>query len=104
MHDGAAPDASPRSQQQPMQIRVDESKMTTTYANTIRTTTTHDEVVLDFGLNMPTQQPGDQPPVALFSVGARVVLNWAGAKRFAASLARAVQGYEQEHGEIPLNA
>ena len=36
-----------------VQLRIDESRMSTTYANTIRTATTPDEVVLDFGLNMP---------------------------------------------------
>ena len=36
-----------------VQLRIDESKMNTTYANTIRTSTTQDEVVLDFGMNLP---------------------------------------------------
>jgi len=88
--------------QSQMQIKIDESKMATTYANTIRTTTTMDEVVLDFGLNMPMQQQADQPPTALFSVGARVVLNWPGAKRLAASLTSVVQSHEEQNGEIPL--
>ena len=49
-------------QQQQVQLRIDESKMATTYSNTIRTSTTHDEIVLDFGMNIPMQMP-DQPPM-----------------------------------------
>ena len=71
-------------QQQQVQLRIDESKMHTTYANTIRTSSTMDEVILDLGLNIPMQMP-NQPPSMTFSVGSRVVMNWAGAKRLAMS-------------------
>jgi hypothetical protein len=89
----------PRQQQ--VQLRIDESKMETTYANTIRTSTTPDEVVLDFGVNlpMPTQ---DQTPVIQFSVGSRVVMNWRGAKRLAISLGQVIRQYEERNGEINL--
>jgi hypothetical protein len=84
-----------------VQLRIDESKMGTTYANTIRTSTTQDEVVLDFGMNLPV--PGaDNQPVLVFSVGSRVVLNWAGAKRLAISLGQVVRQYEERAGEINL--
>ncbi|MEO1129816.1 MAG: DUF3467 domain-containing protein [Planctomycetota bacterium] len=86
---------------QQMQLRIDESKMHTSYANTIRTSTTADELILDFGLNMPMQGPQQQVHM-LFSVGSRVVMNWAGAKRLAASLQQAVGAYEQRFGEIDL--
>lgn len=89
-------------QQQQVQLRIDESKMQTTYANTIRTSTTGDEVVLDFGMNlpMPTQ---DNQPALLFSVGSRVVMNWRGAKRLAISLGQVIRQYEERNGEIQLN-
>ena len=94
-------------QNRPVQIRVDESHMHTAYANTIRTSTTPDEVVLDFGLNLPMQQnqqaAADAPMQMVFSVGARVVLNWAGAKRLAQTLGNAVKAYEDSRGEIPMN-
>lgn len=89
-------------QQRQVQIRIDESRMNTSYANTIRTTTTMDEVVLDFGLNLPTQGPNNQPAM-VFAVGSRVVLNWAGAKRLAGSLSQLIQNYEKARGEIDLN-
>ena len=88
-------------QQQQVQLRIDESKMHNTYANTIRTSTTGDEVVLDFGMNLP--MPGqDNQPVLLFSVGSRVVMNWRGAKRLAISLGQVIRQYEERNGEINL--
>lgn len=84
-----------------IQLRIDESKMNTTYANTIRTSTTQDEVVLDFGINLPV--PGaDNQPVLVFGVGSRVVMNWSGAKRLAISLGQVVRQYEERNGEINL--
>ena len=93
---------SDQPQQQQVQLRIDETKMQTTYANTIRTSTTGDEVVLDFGMNlpMPTQ---DNQPALLFSVGSRVVMNWRGAKRLAISLGQVIRQYEERNGEIQLN-
>ena len=94
------PDQS-QGQQQQVQLRIDESKMHLSYANTIRTSTTADEVILDFGVNlpMPTQ---DQSPAMMFSVGSRVIMNWKGAKRLAISLGRVIRAYEERHGEIDL--
>ena len=88
-------------QQQQVQLRIDESKMQTTYANTIRSSTTTDEVVLDFGMNLP-MQGNDGKPVLNFSVGSRVVTNWAGAKRLAISMGQLVRQYEERNGEIQL--
>lgn len=87
---------------QQIQLRIDESKMTQSYANTIRTSTTQDEVVLDFGMNLPMQQGPNQQPTLLFSVGSRVIMNWAGAKRLAISLGQIIRQYEERNGEIQL--
>ncbi len=84
-----------------VQLRIDESKMQTTYANTIRTSTTNDEVVLDFGINLPVPGPDNQP-MLVFGVGSRVVMNWAGAKRLAISLGQVVRQYEERNGEINI--
>jgi len=87
--------------QQQVQLRIDESKMNSTYANTIRTSTTNDEVVLDFGINLPV--PGqDNQPTLVFTVGSRVVMNWAGAKRLAISLGQVVRQFEERNGEINI--
>lgn len=88
-------------EQRQIQLRIDESKMGTTYANTIRTSTTQDEVVLDFGMNLPMQGPDNQP-MLMFNVGSRVVMTWPSAKRLAISLGQVVRQYEERHGEIEL--
>ncbi|MEM8757798.1 MAG: DUF3467 domain-containing protein [Planctomycetota bacterium] len=88
-------------QQQQVQLRIDESKMNTTYSNIIRTSTTSDEVVLDFGINLPMQGQDGQP-VMNFAVGSRVVMNWVAAKRMAISLGQVIRQYEQRNGEIQI--
>ncbi|MEO0631478.1 MAG: DUF3467 domain-containing protein [Planctomycetota bacterium] len=88
-------------QQQQVQLRIDESKMTTTYSNIIRTSTTGDEVILDFGINLPVQGPEGQAALQ-FNVGSRVVMNWAAAKRHAISLGQVIRQYEERNGEIQI--
>lgn len=86
-----------------IQLRIDESKMQSTYANTIRTSSTQDEVVLDFGMNLPTQGQNNEPAL-LFAVGSRVIMNWAGAKRLAISLGQLIRSYEDRNGEIQIQS
>lgn len=93
---------SDQPNQKQVQIRLDESKMSTTYANTIRTSTTADEIVLDFGLNLPMQPAPDQPVQMNFAVGSRIVMNWGGAKRLMMSLQQAVAAYEKHYGPIEV--
>ncbi|MBN8598026.1 MAG: DUF3467 domain-containing protein [Planctomycetes bacterium] len=93
---------TPNQNQQQVAIRIDETKMVTTYANTIRTTNTQDEVILDFGLNVPQQGPDGQQAIH-FSIGSRVVLNWNGAKRLAMTLSELVRRYEQAVSEAQNN-
>ncbi len=93
---------TPNPQQQQVRLNIDESKMHTTYANTIRTSTTGDEVVLDFGINLPVPTQDNQPALQ-FSVGSRVVMNWRGAKRLAISLGQVIRQFEERNGEIQLN-
>lgn len=88
-----------RPQQQQIQLRIDESKMNTSYANMFRTTPTGDEVLIDAGLHVPSQGQ-DGRPVVLFSVGSRMVMSWAGAKRLVMQLGQLVRQYEERHGEI----
>ncbi len=87
--------------QRQIQLRIDESKMGTTYANTIRTSTMPDEIVMDFGMNMPMPSPDGQA-VLVFNVGSRVIMNWQAAKRLAISLGQAVRQFEEQNGEIKL--
>lgn len=94
-------DANQNNQQQ-VQIRIDESKMVSNYANTIRSATTPDEIVLDFGINLPAQGQ-NQTPMMHFQIGQRVVMNWPTAKRLYASLQQALSAYEQAYGTIEIN-
>ena len=82
-------------------LRIEESRMTTAYANAIRTSATNDEVVLDFGMSLP-QAGGNRQPVQVFTIDSRVVVNWANAKRLANSLMQMVQAFEQQNGPISL--
>ncbi|MFI4898339.1 MAG: DUF3467 domain-containing protein [Phycisphaerales bacterium JB059] len=92
---------SENPQQQQVQVRFDESKMTSTYANTIRSMSTGDEVVLDFGMNLPMQGPNNEPMMVI-SIGSRVIMNWVAAKRLAMQVGNAVRQYEERNGEISL--
>ena len=94
--------AGDKQESRQIALRIDDSKMDTTYANTIRTSTTPDEVVLDFGMNLPMQGPNNEPAI-LFSVTSRVIMNWQGAKRLAISLGQMIRAYEERNGEINLN-
>ncbi len=84
-----------------IQIRVDETEMASSYANTIRTSTTFEEVILDFGLNMPVAGQQNQ---MVFKVHNQVIMNWAGAKRLALSLSQLIRAREERFGEIKLQA
>lgn len=92
----------PQPQQQQIQLRIDESRMRTAYANTIRTSAQPDEVVLDFGMNMPAPSP-DNKPTLVFDVQSRVIMNWRSAKRLAISLGQVIRQFEEQNGEINLN-
>jgi hypothetical protein len=93
--------SSNQPQERQIQLRIDESRMNTTYANTIRTSTMQDELVMDFGINMPMPTQDGQG-MLVFNVGSRVVMNWSAAKRLAISLGQAVRQYEEANGEIKL--
>jgi len=92
---------SDNPEQRQVQLRIDESKMQTTYANTIRTSTTQDEVIMDYGVNVPVQGQDNQPAMH-FGINSRVIMNWAGAKRLAINLGQVIKAYEERNGEIQL--
>jgi len=78
-------------------LRIDESELKSCYANTIRSYSTQDEVILDFGMNMPVPGKNDE---IVFRVKQQAILNWRTAKRLALSLANLVRQHEERHGEI----
>jgi len=91
-----------------VRLRVNQSDMETTYANSFRPVASTEEVMLDFGINQtfPVAGKKDDGPSAeiVFNVSSRVVLNFFTAKRLAVALGQLVNNYEKEFGEIKLNA
>jgi hypothetical protein len=83
-----------------MTLRIDESDMDTAYTNTIRSSSTIDEVILDFGMNLPVAGKQDE---LVFKVRQQSVMNWRCAKRLALTLSNMVRQHEDRFGEIELN-
>ncbi len=80
-----------------VKLRIEESEMDSSYANTIRSYSTQDEVFLDFGMNLPV--PG-KPDEIIFRVKQQAVLNWRTAKRLALNLSNIIRQHEERFGEI----
>lgn len=83
-----------------VQLVVDDRDLRTTYTNGYFINQTAEEVVVDFGFNMPRPNQGGQPQV-LFKLTDRIVLSYPNAKRLAGSLLQLIKRYEQQFGEIP---
>lgn len=110
--ESAAPEgqASQQTGRREIGLRIDESKLTTSYINAFRSNATAEEVVLDFGMNVTQPAPqsagGDSQRVAniTFQATDRLVMNYYTAKRLAMLLSNTVRQYEQQFGELKLNA
>ncbi|MFP3938129.1 MAG: DUF3467 domain-containing protein [Phycisphaerae bacterium] len=87
-----------------VQVRVDERDMQTSYANAFRTNATPEEVMIDFGVNLPEpqQQSGDRRQV-VFRLNNRIIMNYYSAKRLAMTLADLIRRHEQQYGELELD-
>ena len=86
-----------------VQLRIDESKMESSYANAFRTNGTAEEVILDFGLNLVGPSGTQNQPQILFQVQQRVVMNYYSAKRLALTLGQLIRRHEQEFGDMELD-
>jgi len=98
-----------RDQTGKMQLRVhiDERDLKTSYANGFRPIPGAEEVVLDFGLNLPfssKNQNKEKERDIVFQANNRIIMNYYVAKRLAITLSQVVRRYEQEFGELELNA
>ena len=91
--------------QKKVRIRIDESNIQTSYVSGFRPTMGPEELMLDFGLNhvRPTGNK-EQPVEIVFQSSTRLIMSYFSAKRLAVALSRVVRRYEQEFGEIELNA
>jgi len=103
---GAEPtaQAAAQDQQRQVQIRMDDREIRMTYANGFRTSTTAEEVILDFGLNLPVllgQQSDKQE--TLLKLDTRVIMNYYSAKRLAMMLTQTIRRHEEEFGQLELD-
>lgn len=88
-----------QGQQGAQQIPTDYSQLSTIYTNFCRISLTHEEVVLDFGLN--TQMtPTVTEPIKLTH---RVVMNFFTAKRLLNVLLNVINQYENIYGALEID-
>ena len=104
----AAPEAAPQGQenqpqQQTVRIRMDQRDLKTSYANAFNTHGLINEVILDFGLNMPVPPQPDQTPEIVLQITDRIILNYYSAKRLALTLGQLVRRHEERFGELELD-
>ncbi len=96
-----------------VRLRVDQRDLHQCYANAFRPNATTEEIIVDFGLNqlVPTGRPPGEGDDAqnvdgeiIFQISSRVIMNYYTAKRLAMSLGQMIRRYEQQFGELKLNA
>jgi Protein of unknown function (DUF3467) len=96
----AAEQAQAPAQQQPapqqMQVEVDDTHVTASYANFCRVTGSPEELIIDFGLN---PQPVGMPKNPI-SVTQRCIVNYYTAKRLLHALSLSVQRHEAVFGVL----
>ena len=91
----AAAPAQPQ-QQQMVQVEVDDTHVTASYANFCRVTGSPEELIIDFGLN---PQPVGIPKNPI-GVTQRVIVNYYTAKRLLHALSLSVQRHEAVFGVL----
>jgi len=91
--------AKPPTENQQVQLDIDDSDTHVSYSSTVRVWGTAEEINLDFA--GPIRPAGGQR--ATLTIDNRVILNPYAAKRLALALGQAVQRYEQAYGELELD-
>jgi len=91
--------------QKQIRVRIDERNVQTSYVSGFRPVMTAEEVMLDFGLNLirPTGNK-DNPVEVVFQANNRLIMSYYSAKRLAIAVSQIVRRYEQQFGQIELNA
>jgi hypothetical protein len=104
----STPDVDQQAQQQTgqqqVQVRIDESNMTSSYANFFRTNGQAEEVIIDFGYNVSNPRGGQEGRnEILVYINDRVVMNYYSAKRLAITLSQLIRRHEEQFGELELD-
>ncbi len=94
---------SPNAEQNPQQAQIkwDDSKMTSSYANVCNVMSTQEEVVLMFGVNQAWQAGQKEVTIQLTD---RIILSPYAAKRLAILLSNIVRQHEVRFGQLGLDA
>ena len=90
----SVPESSEHPQQ--VQVRIDDTKATASYANFCRVTGTPEELIIDFGLN---PQPVGVPTEPIV-INQRVITNFYTAKRMLHALTMTLQRHEAAFGVL----
>ena len=102
MSDGETAQAQPsptEEQRGVLNLRIERAQ--TTYANLAVITSTLEEVVLNFGVNVNPPTPQREVNVEITS---RIIMSYPSAKRLALTLGSVIQRHEARHGVIPVTA
>ncbi|MFH0964809.1 MAG: DUF3467 domain-containing protein [Planctomycetota bacterium] len=91
----------PDSQSQQARLQIRDTGAQTSYANFFLVSTTPEEVVLSFGINL---LPPSKERELRVDISNRVVLGYVSAKRLAITLSNVIQRFEAEHGVIEVDA
>ena len=84
------------TEQQRVQVQIDDTKALASYANFCRVTGTPEELIIDFGLNPQPMGVPTQPIV----ITQRIIANLYTAKRMLHALSLTVQRHEQTFGVL----
>ena len=91
--------------QKKIRVRIDERNLQTNYVSGFRPTITAEEVILDFGLNLIRPAGNKEEPYeVIFQTSSRLIMSYFSAKRLAVALAQIIRQYEQQFGQVELNA
>lgn len=94
----AAAGAAPKEQRQGQpQVKIDTSKLKSSYCNISNVTSTREEVVINFGVNQNWDLGQKEIDVDLLY---RVILSPHGAKRLSQSLTKLLGEYEARYGAL----
>ena len=91
--------ANDQAERQTPEIIWDDEDMRNTYANVVNVAATREEISLLFGTNTAWKAGAEKVRVDLSD---RIVLTPFAAKRLLALLAKAINGYEAQNGEIKV--
>ena len=90
-------DTNPTTNQ--VAVPIDETNMSSNYANYCRVTSTPEELLIDFGINKQTNSEN----LEAIPISQRIITNYYTAKRLAFALLMSIERHEQAFGVLELD-